>query len=114
MAGGFMGSQSLPLKVRYGERKREETAAGNKMEKEEKKRPCWNPGKKTEPEENNKIKPADLPHIQTNAVTTRPYGQIIHLCNLMPSFWLGFQAVAPLSSHHAMEKVAGLCHWTNR
>jgi len=69
-----MGSQSLPLNVRHGERKREETAAGNKTEKEEKKRSCWNPGKKTEPEENNKIKPADLPHIQTNAVTTRQKG----------------------------------------
>ena len=82
MAGGFMGSQSLPLKVRYGERKREETAAGNKMEKEEKKRPCWNPGKKTEPEENNKIKPADLPHIQTNAVN-RYFEQPQHLCQAL-------------------------------
>jgi hypothetical protein len=69
MAGGFIASQSLPLKVRNGERKREENPAGNKTEKEEKKRSCWNPGKKIEPEENNKIKPADLPHIQTNAVT---------------------------------------------
>ena len=39
------------------------------MEKEENKRLWWNGGKKTEPEENNKIKSAVLPPFQTGAVT---------------------------------------------
>jgi hypothetical protein len=68
VAGGFIRTQNLPAKARQGERKPEENPAGNKTEKEEKKRSSWNVGKKTQPEENNKIKPADLPHIQTDAV----------------------------------------------
>jgi len=40
----------------------------NRTQKEEKKRFGVNRGKKTEPEEDNKTKPADLPRIQTNAV----------------------------------------------
>ena len=63
------GRKTSPLKAEPDKRKPEENPAGNQTEKEEKKRSWWNVGKKTEPEENNKIKPADLPHIQTNAVT---------------------------------------------
>jgi hypothetical protein len=71
-AGEFIGAKSLPLKARPGERKPEENPAGNKPEKEDKTRSCWNAGKKTTPEENNKIKPADLPRIQTAAVSSIP------------------------------------------
>ena len=38
-----------------------------------------NPGKKTEPEEDNKIKPADLPRIQTNAVNLGLRGVVVLL-----------------------------------
>ena len=43
-----------------------------------------------------------------------PYGQIIH-----PSYFSAvilplFLRIRALISHHALEKVAGLCHWANR
>ena len=69
---GFIGWKILPDKSSSQRAQVGRKSRGNKTEKEEKKRFCWNGGKKTEREEDNNFKLADLPQIQNNAVTLAP------------------------------------------
>src|SRR5271166_2081145 len=66
-----MGSKILPIKKPARRPQAGSKSSRNKTEKEDKKRFWRNLRKKTEPEEDNNSKPADLPHIQTNAVTSK-------------------------------------------
>jgi len=75
VAGGFIGRKTHPLKARPSKRKPEENPEANKTEEEEKKRSRWNPGKKTERQEDNKIKPAFSPRFQTAAVSWQSFGK---------------------------------------
>lgn len=68
MAGEFIGRKEQPAKsppprTQAGRKSRSEQDGQKKRRKD-----FAGTGKKTEPEEDNKIKPADLPHFQITAV----------------------------------------------
>jgi hypothetical protein len=69
------GSHKTPAGRPQARRKSVPEENGKRREEES----FWNLGKKTEREENNKFKPADLPHFQTAADTPAGPAQVLQL-----------------------------------
>jgi hypothetical protein len=68
VTGGFIGLKTSRLKTPLARRKPEEKPDRNKTDQEEKKGFGANLGNNTDPEQDNKIKPALSPRFQTAAV----------------------------------------------